>query len=126
MTGIDDLFREYSEPDEFVSQYQLELFCWGHRMAQRARDNRHSKKPARKAQKRAWASAYYKRRKAEDQEWAAALRVRQNRLNREYRARKAAAGVACSRCPADRVAGKSLCSQHLEWERERAAKRRAA
>ena len=30
MTGIDDLFREYSEPDEFVSQYQLELFAWGH------------------------------------------------------------------------------------------------
>ena len=28
MTGIDDLFREYSEPDEFVSQYQLELFAW--------------------------------------------------------------------------------------------------
>ena len=28
MTGIDDLFREFSEPDAFTSQYQLELFAW--------------------------------------------------------------------------------------------------
>mgnify|MGYP006138133769 CR=1 FL=1 len=28
MTGIDELFREYSEPDEFEYQAQLELFAW--------------------------------------------------------------------------------------------------
>lgn len=28
MTGIDELFREYSQPDEFELQAQLELFAW--------------------------------------------------------------------------------------------------
>ena len=28
MTGIDELFRSYSEPDEFAVQVQLELFAW--------------------------------------------------------------------------------------------------
>ena len=40
MTGIDDLFREYSEPDEFVSQYQLELWGWQVRTIRRERMQR--------------------------------------------------------------------------------------
>jgi hypothetical protein len=28
LTGIDDLFREFSEPDEFHVAAQLELFAW--------------------------------------------------------------------------------------------------
>lgn len=37
MTGIADLFREFSSPDDFDSQYQLELFGWRERAAARER-----------------------------------------------------------------------------------------
>ena len=114
MTGIDDLFREYSEPDEFVSQYQMELFAWHHKQSNKRSDER----PARKEAKRRWVNAYVKRRRREDAEWAAKLRERQNRINQDYRARKREDGK-CSRCPALRIDGKSMCQRHLEWERAR-------
>ena len=41
MTGIDDLFREYSEPDEFHVQAQLDLFVWLRDKTKRERQRRY-------------------------------------------------------------------------------------
>jgi hypothetical protein len=40
VTGIDELFREYSEPDEFVLQGQMELFAWRRYEAKREAERR--------------------------------------------------------------------------------------
>lgn len=34
--------------------------------------------------------------------------------------------VQCARCSTDRVAGKTMCQRHLDWERDYKARRRAA
>ena len=116
MEGISELFAEFSQPDEFQQQAQLELFAWHAKAPQR----RHEHTAGRRMYKRKWGLAYVKRRRAQDAQWAAKQRERQNRLNREYRARKRDQGK-CSRCPALQVSGKSMCQRHLEWERERRA-----
>jgi hypothetical protein len=120
MEGIHELFAEYSEPDPFHYQAQLELFVWHAKAPQR----RHAATAGRRMYMRKWIATYTKRRRASDPEWAANQRTRQNRLNREYRARKKAAGK-CARCPLLRVDGMSLCQSHLEYDRRRMAKRAA-
>jgi hypothetical protein len=86
MTGIDDLFREYSEPDEFVSQYQLESFGWYLRRAARERDERRRWKPARRAKlieyRRRWRAAN----RAQQAAYRAANRDKRNAYFRERRA----------------------------------------
>lgn len=76
MTGIDDLFREYSQPDEFTSQHRLELFALMHleqrdsgntERAMRSWRKRVATKEGRaafNASRRDWARDYMRRKRA--------------------------------------------------------------
>jgi hypothetical protein len=126
MEGIAEMFDEYSRLDEYQLQFDFERYAAYRCVQQREAQQRHDSKPSRRAAKRKWAATYYRQRRRNDPTWASQLRARQNAYNRGYRARRREQGVKCARCASLRVDGRTLCQRHLEWERERGAKRRAA
>ena len=101
MTGIDELFREYSEPDEFEYQAQLELFAWrrveakrehneANRYHKQAHDRARAARPDRVVYLRDWHRDYRKR-KSEDAAWVERQReLTRARLARFRAARRAA------------------------------------
>jgi hypothetical protein len=90
VTGILEMFRELSEPDEFHSQAQLELFAWRRSHLQRIRMQRYTERlkfdqkrlEARRAYQRAWRKKFWKRKK-KDKEWL----NRRRKTNRDSMAR---------------------------------------
>jgi hypothetical protein len=71
--GIDELFRSFSQPDEFHVQAQLELFAWRRMQYQRE-----------------WLSGYRKSRRKYDDKWAenqrALARTRLARFRAKHKA----------------------------------------
>lgn len=99
MTGVDDLFREFSQPDEFHLQAQLELFAWLAMRAQRERQKRWrqdvkcdpARRERRRAYQRTWLRDYFKRKRATDPAWTARVKEQNRLANVRYRAKRRAA-----------------------------------
>jgi hypothetical protein len=93
LTGIADLFREFSEPDAFDSQYQLELFGWQRRKRlrewrkenrQRVTEYKQGWRDRRRSHVRQYQRAYMAHRYANDP----AFRERLKAYQRAYQAKR--------------------------------------
>jgi hypothetical protein len=91
MTGIHDLFAEFSQPDEFHVQAQLELFAWRRKEAKREWaqfDYWRTKYSERRRASHRAASATYKKRNPEKQrEWVRNAMARRYANDPAYRER---------------------------------------
>jgi hypothetical protein len=76
MTGIAELFREFSEPDDFDVQVQLELFAWRYHAAARERMRRRAAVVQATPTLRETRNAYHRSRSARRREYWRAYKAR--------------------------------------------------